>query len=65
MTIGFDRPTGAAADVKELEYVSALHQTDLKGGLRKDGSITGKENNRKLEDTDDCSKNKCIDLHCV
>ena len=40
MTIGFLRPTGAAADVKELEYVSALHQTDLKE-MRMDGSITG------------------------
>lgn len=42
MTIGFDRPSGAAADVKELEYVSAIHQTDLKE-LRKDGSITGEQ----------------------
>lgn len=51
MTIGFFRPTGAAADVKELEYVSALHQTDLRGGLRKDGSITGEKKERKVKDT--------------
>jgi hypothetical protein len=24
----FDRPIGAAADAKELEYITALHQTD-------------------------------------
>jgi hypothetical protein len=23
----FDRPVGAAADAKELEYITALHQT--------------------------------------
>ena len=33
-------PCGAFADVKELEYISALHQTG-KIGLRKDGSING------------------------
>ena len=33
-------PCGAFADVKELEYISALHQTG-KIGLRKDGSIHG------------------------
>ena len=33
------RPCGAYADVKELEYVSALHQTGRV--LRKDGSIRG------------------------
>jgi hypothetical protein len=33
----FDRPIGASADVKELEYIAALHQTDA--NLRKDGSI--------------------------
>jgi hypothetical protein len=43
MTIGFDRPSGAAADVKELEYIVALHQTCFP--LRKDGSITGKASN--------------------
>ena len=36
----FQRPVGAEADVKELEYISALHQTgDV---LREDGSIIGK-----------------------
>jgi len=34
----FDRPIGAAADVSELEYLSALHQTDMKG-IRPDASI--------------------------
>ena len=34
----FQRPTGAAADVSELEFVSALHQTDM-AGVRPDGSI--------------------------
>ena len=38
MTIGFDRPTGAAADVAELEYISALMQTRMPN-LRLDGSI--------------------------
>jgi len=38
MTIGFLRPVGAAADVAELEYISALHQTDMPH-LRMDGSI--------------------------
>jgi hypothetical protein len=33
----FERPIGASADVKELEYIAALHQTDV--NLRKDGSI--------------------------
>jgi hypothetical protein len=40
MTIVFDRNVGAAADVKELEYISALHQTDP-SGVRTDGSIKG------------------------
>lgn len=40
MAIGFSRPRGAARDVKELEYISALHQTDLKE-LRTNGSIQG------------------------
>ena len=31
---------GSYADVKELEYISALHQTGT-NGLRKDGSIRG------------------------
>lgn len=38
MTIGFDRPIGAAADVAELEYISALMQTQMPN-LRLDGSI--------------------------
>jgi hypothetical protein len=42
MTILFDRPVGASADVKELEYISALHQTDP-AGVREDGSIMGKK----------------------
>jgi len=36
--VSFQRPTGAAADLRELEYVSALQQTQ-KGAVRKDGSI--------------------------
>jgi hypothetical protein len=28
MSSKFERPIGAAADVRELEYVAALHQTD-------------------------------------
>jgi hypothetical protein len=28
MSLTFQRPIGAAADIKELEYISALHQTD-------------------------------------
>jgi hypothetical protein len=39
--VAFDRPIGAIADVTELEYCSALHQTDVPGGIRKDGSIQG------------------------
>jgi hypothetical protein len=35
--VHFDRPVGAQADAKELEYISALHQTGLT--LREDGSI--------------------------
>ena len=40
----FDRPIGAAADVKELEYVAALHQTSHsdEDGDWMDGSIDGK-----------------------
>ena len=34
------KPCGSFADVKELEYISALHQTGKQ--LRKDGSIHGK-----------------------
>jgi len=41
MSFAFDRPIGAPADVTELDYVAALHQTDVPGGIRKDGSIQG------------------------
>ncbi|CAB9503446.1 expressed unknown protein [Seminavis robusta] len=37
MRIGFEKPVGSHADVKELEYISALHQTGLT--IRKNGSI--------------------------
>ena len=37
--LGFDRPTGSGADLKELEYISALHQTCT--SVRKDASIDG------------------------
>ena len=36
----FSRPTGAHADVAELEYLSALHQSSP-DGIRSDGSIGG------------------------
>jgi len=36
--VSFQRPKGAAADLRELEYVSALQQTQ-NGAVRKDGSI--------------------------
>jgi hypothetical protein len=36
----FEQLVGAAGDVKELEYISALHQTDPRE-VRKDGSIKG------------------------
>ncbi|KAG7356321.1 hypothetical protein IV203_001007 [Nitzschia inconspicua] len=39
MTIVFERPVGASADLKELEYISALHQT-CSTKLRQDASIT-------------------------
>lgn len=38
MSFKFQRPVGAAADVKELEYICALHQTDPTK-IRQDGSI--------------------------
>jgi len=38
----FNRPTGAAVDVRELEYLSALLQTDLPH-LRRDGTIRAKD----------------------
>lgn len=44
MAIGFRRPIGSPADVKELEYISALHQTDLQE-VRSDGSIDGESFN--------------------
>lgn len=37
----FDQLIGAPGDVMELEYISALHQTDV-NEVRKDGSIRGK-----------------------
>jgi len=39
MTIQFDRPIGAHRDVKELQYLSALHQTGQT--LRQDATVTG------------------------
>lgn len=39
MGFAFERPIGAASDVQELEFVSALLQTSEK--LRLDGSIQG------------------------
>jgi len=39
--VQFDRPIGANADVKELEYISALHQTGTQ--LRQDGSIQAED----------------------
>ena len=36
----FDKPIGSVADVRELEYISGLHQTDP-AGIRIDGSIKG------------------------
>lgn len=41
MSFSFQRPVGSIADIAELEYVSALHQTDVQGGIRQDGSIQG------------------------
>ena len=37
----FEMLRGAAGDVKELEYISCLHQTDP-DEVRQDGSIRGK-----------------------
>lgn len=40
MSLYFERPVGAAADARELEYVAALHQTqDEDGDAWMDGSI--------------------------
>lgn len=43
MSLTFERPCGAAMDVRELEYITALHQTQHNDeqGFR-DGSIEGK-----------------------
>ena len=40
MTIRFERPVGAHLDVKELEYLAALHQSA--NTLRADASVTCK-----------------------
>mmetsp|Transcript_11119 Transcript_11119/g.16328 ORF Transcript_11119/g.16328 Transcript_11119/m.16328 type:complete len:948 (+) Transcript_11119:156-2999(+) len=42
MTILFERPVGAKADVAELEYVSALLQTN-RNSLRADGSLIARD----------------------
>jgi len=42
MSFQFQRPVGAVADLKELEYISALHQTD-QCNIRADGSIYAKD----------------------
>jgi hypothetical protein len=34
----FTKPVGSTADLREIEYISALHQTGKE--LRKDGTIT-------------------------
>jgi hypothetical protein len=39
MPFVFERPVGASADLKELEYISALHQTSP-NAVRQDASIT-------------------------
>lgn len=46
MSFAFDRPIGSHGDVTELDYIAALHQTDVPGGLRKDGSIKGEHHAR-------------------
>lgn len=48
MSFAFDRPIGAPGDIAELEYIAALHQTDVPGGIRKDGSIQGEYNVAQL-----------------
>jgi hypothetical protein len=40
MTGTFDRPVGAESDVKELEYISFLHQS-TSADVRTDCSIKG------------------------
>lgn len=42
MTIGFFRPVGSVADVNELEYISAITQTDTHQ-VRSNGSITAED----------------------
>ena len=44
MTITFERPIGAHRDIKELQYLSALHQTG--NNLRPDATITGEHISR-------------------
>ncbi|KAL9190376.1 hypothetical protein ACHAXT_007587 [Thalassiosira profunda] len=44
----YSRPCGASADAKELEYISALHQTG-RTKLRRDGSIRAIDISRFLE----------------
>jgi hypothetical protein len=39
-------------DIVELEYVSALHQTDVEGGIRKDWSIHGENEKFTFDVTD-------------
>ena len=53
MSFSFQRPVGSIADVAELEYVSALHQTDVQGGIRQDGSIQGENKEFPLFDAVD------------
>ena len=38
--MSFEKPVGAVADVREIEYISALHQVG-DDGIRVDGSIRG------------------------
>lgn len=40
---GFERPIGAVADMRELEYVSVLHQTALPD-VRSDATVSGMYN---------------------
>ena len=40
MSAAFEKQIGAAGDVRELEYVSALHQTTTEE-VRQDASIKG------------------------
>ena len=42
----FGRPVGAAADVKELEYISAIHQSSPQ--LNTDGPLTAQDVRRFL-----------------